>query len=104
MLVNFIIERLGASMSDLHADTSTALSQQLPAQEILRSTLILCATGLRTQSKNYHVCTLAYYGLQSQMRPADLQLLLTYVKPPGETDMLPLGYDAVTSWPLPSSA
>ena len=101
MLVNFIIERLGASISELRADTSTALSQRLPDQEILRSTLILCATGLRSQAKSYHVCNLAYFGLQSQMRPEDLQLLLTYVKPPAETNMPPLDHEAVTSWPLP---
>ncbi|KAF3052549.1 hypothetical protein E8E11_004299 [Didymella keratinophila] len=71
------------------------------AQELLRSTLILCGTGLRTQAKSYHVCNLAYYGLQSQMRPEDVQLLLTYAKPPDKSDMPPLGYEAVTSWPLP---
>lgn len=35
------------------------------------------------------------------MRPEDLQLLLTYAKPPDASDMPPLGYEAVTSWPLP---
>ncbi|KAF1923885.1 uncharacterized protein M421DRAFT_404860 [Didymella exigua CBS 183.55] len=101
MLVNFIIERLGASIADLGADHPAALHQRLPVKEILRSTLILCATGLRAQARNYCVCNLAYYGLQSQMRPEDLQLLLTYAKPPEETDMPPSDHDAVTSWPLP---
>ncbi|KAJ4990508.1 C6 transcription factor [Stagonosporopsis vannaccii] len=98
MLVNFIIERLGASISGLR---STSFVSQFPDQEILRSTLILCATGLRSQAKSYHVCTLAYFGLQSQMRPADIQLLLTYTKPPADVDMPPSDHDAVTSWPLP---
>lgn len=101
MLVNFVIERLGACISALRADPSTALDQHLPSAEILRSTLILCAMGLRSQAKSYHVCTLAYLGLQSQMQPGDLQLLLTYVKPPVEEDMPPLDHEAVTSWPLP---
>jgi hypothetical protein len=101
MLVNFIIERLGASMAELGAAGSAVHGQRAPTQEILRSTLILCGTGLRTQSRSYHVCNLAYYGLQSQMRPEDLQLLLTYAKPPDKSDMPPLGYEAVTSWPLP---
>lgn len=101
MLVNFIIERLGASMAELGAAGSTVPGHQPPIQEILRSTLILCGTGLRTQAKSYHVCNLAYYGLQSQMRSEDLRLLLTYAKPPDKSDMPPLGHDAVTSWPLP---
>lgn len=101
MLVNFIVERLGASISGLHTAASTTPSTQTLDEDILRSTLILCATGLRSQAKSYHVCTLAFLGLQSQMRPADRQLLLTYVKPPAEMDMPPLDLDAVTSWPLP---
>lgn len=101
MLVNFIIERLGASMAALGAAGSTTVGQRSPMQEILRSTLILCGMGLRTQAKSYHVCNLAYYGIQSQMRPEDLQLLLTYAKPPDKSDMPSLGYEAVTSWPLP---
>jgi len=98
MLVNFIIERLGASISGLR---STPPGSQLPDEDTLRSTLILCATGLRSQAKSYHVCNLAYFGLQSQMRPADIQLLLTYTKPPVDVDMPPLAHEAVTSWPLP---
>lgn len=101
MLVNFIIERLGASISGLRAEIPTTLDQSLPDKEVLRSTLILCATGLRSQAKSYHVCTLAYLGLQSQMQPDDLQILLTHVKPPAEEDLPPLDCEAVTSWPLP---
>ncbi len=101
MLVNFIIERLGASISGLRSNTSLSSSNRVSCQEILRSTLILCATGLRSQAKSYHVCTLAYLSLQSQMRSEDIQLLLTYVKPPTAVDMPPLDHDAVTSWPLP---
>lgn len=101
MLVNFIIERLGACIAALSTDMSTIPRQQLPDQETLRSTLILCATGLRSQAKSFHVCNLAYLGIQSQMRPRDLQLLLTYVKPPTEAEMPPLDHETVTSWPLP---
>lgn len=102
MLVNFIIERLGASISNLSADLQTAISQRLPHQAITRSTLILCGIGLRAQAKNYHVCNLAYCALQNNMRPEDLQLLLTYITPPTEPDMPPFTQQAVTSWPLPT--
>lgn len=101
MLVNFIIERLGASIASLRATTPDTSGKQLPDEEALRSTLILCATGLVSQAKNYHVCNLAFFGLQSQMRPGDIQLLLTYVKPPGAIDVPSMDHDAVTSWPLP---
>ncbi|KAF3003580.1 hypothetical protein E8E13_006619 [Curvularia kusanoi] len=101
MLVNFIIERLGACMAALNTDDTSTLRRHLPDQGTLRSTLVLCVTGLRSQAKNYHVCNLAYLGIQSQMRPEDLQLLLTYVKPPSAQDMPPLDPDSVTNWPLP---
>lgn len=101
MLVNFIIERLGACMAALNTNDTVTLRRHLPDQETLRSTLILCVTGLRSQAKNYHVCNLAYLGIQSQMRPEDLQLLLTYIKPPSAEDMPPLDPDSVTNWPLP---
>ncbi|KAH7111328.1 hypothetical protein B0J11DRAFT_543564 [Dendryphion nanum] len=99
--VNSSIRQLSASILNLNPDEQTNTRQRLPAQEVLRSTFILCASGLCSQAKNHHICTLVYYGLQNIMRPEDVQLLLKYTMPPTEVDMPSLTQDAILSWPLP---
>ncbi|KAH7130570.1 hypothetical protein B0J11DRAFT_523464 [Dendryphion nanum] len=100
MIVNFFIEQISAAIVGLNADAQATSNQRLPAPDVLRSTLILSAIGLRAQAKSYHVSTLAFLALQTNMLPTDLQLLLTYITPPTEADMPPV-LSAITSWPLP---
>jgi hypothetical protein len=101
LLITLIVRRLNASITYLSASPAIARRLRLPSEETLRSSLVLYASGLRAQAKNINLCTLIYIGLESLMRPEDLQFLSTFITPPTD-DELPLkSSPVITSLPLP---
>jgi hypothetical protein len=100
-LITSIVRRLSETITHLNASTQTAHRLRLPSEDTLRSSLVLYASGLRAQAKNIHLCTLVYFGLQSLIRPADLQFLQRFINPPTDAEMPPKMPLAITSWPLP---
>jgi hypothetical protein len=100
-LATSIVRHLGACITFLNTSPVTAMRLRLPSEEILRSSLVLYASGLRAHARNYHFCTLIYFALQSLIRPADLQFLLRFITPPTAAEMPPRMPHAITSWPLP---
>lgn len=100
-LTTSIVRHLSATITHLSLPLELARRLRLPTEETLRSALVLYTVGLCAQAKNTYICTLIYLGLQSLIRPVDLQLLLRYVVPPMEEEMLPKVPRAITSWPLP---
>lgn len=55
-----------------------------PIMKATRATLILCATGLRDQGRNFFLSELVFRILQDKMNPVDLKLLKDWARIKGE--------------------
>lgn len=64
------------------SDCVEAINDQTPAAqlEILRSTLILAATGLYSQRRNHYVAEVLFRVIRGRMRPREVALLKDTMK------------------------
>ncbi|KAF3043722.1 hypothetical protein E8E12_008643 [Didymella heteroderae] len=68
----------------------------------IRSSLLLCANGLKGAGRSYHFAKLAYYALSQRMSAYDLSLLRTFSGPEdGAMDELSLMRNTHSTWPVP---
>lgn len=92
--------------SSTASQPSSSTSSSPPAETDLRSTLVLCAAGLRAQGQNYQLANLAHRAWRNSLafRPAEKALLELYAAARGGADdaedRLMLEY-AQAQWPLP---
>ncbi|CAN9446427.1 unnamed protein product [Alternaria alternata] len=70
--------------------------------EDLRSTLVLCANGLQSYGKAFHVAKLAHYALSTRVSTRDLRLLQAYSgSQDNAVEEQTLINHAHSSWPIP---
>ncbi|CAN9255139.1 unnamed protein product [Alternaria alternata] len=70
--------------------------------EDLRSTLVLCANGLQSYGKAFHVAKLAHYALSTRVSTRDLRLLQAYSgSQDNAVEEQTLISHAHSSWPIP---
>lgn len=74
----------------------------LTSPDVLRSTLILCAKGLKGQGRSHHLGNLTFRALKDRVAPRDLHLLQTYCHPGGESDdESSITQHSQSFWPIP---
>ncbi|KAF2449783.1 hypothetical protein P171DRAFT_379973 [Karstenula rhodostoma CBS 690.94] len=74
-IIHFVLVLGTNSLKSLYGATPT--TQQ--SVDVLRSSILLAAEGLRQQGKNVYIARVCALGMQNSMRPDDLQLVQTYL-------------------------
>ncbi|OAG06511.1 uncharacterized protein CC84DRAFT_1090661 [Paraphaeosphaeria sporulosa] len=81
--------------------SATPMTQQ--SVDILRSSILLAAEGLRQQGKNVYIAQVCALGLQKSMRPDDLQWVQTHLslRPVTHEEQSIIDESARCSYPVP---
>ncbi|ORY56144.1 uncharacterized protein BCR38DRAFT_120679 [Pseudomassariella vexata] len=86
--------------SSLHGVTEANVSSDV--KEAIRSTILLCAKGLREQGKNYYICEAIFRLFRNSLSQQDAQLLMREVSGIEQEDsrMVTMISEIRSQWPI----